>query len=537
MKKKTTKKGLLKNIFDAWSPLRNPIFRAIFIASVISNIGSWMQTTGGSWVMTSLTRSPILVAMMQTAASLPLFLFSLPAGSLADIFDRRKLLIYAQGVMLLMAAILSLLTFMHLVTPATLILLTFALGIGNAFNAPAWLAAVPETVEKKELGKALTLNSVSYNVSIAIGPALAGIMLSRIDAGWIFLLNAVSFIAVIAVLLFWKNKHETSDLPAEKLTSAMRITLRYMSHAPLLQNVLIRSGIFIAFGSAFWALLPAVARFRLHMDAGGFGILYGFMGIGSAVGATVMPRLQQRLSIDKRLPVMTVVLAIALLLLGFTDNHLLVYLAMFFIGFSWIVILSTYNIYVQTVVASWVKARAIGIYVLVIQGGLALGSIVWGVIASQLPIPETFVIAVAGLIIGMLAIFRFPLETKNEVNLTPSFHWQQPVVIHDIEHDHGPVLVSVTYTIDPANSKEFLSAVKKLGPVRRRSGSLRWGIFKDTADNSKYIENFISESWGEHLRQHKRITLYDKAVEEKVNSFQRDKKPPQVSHYIAKKML
>jgi MFS family permease len=531
------KRSVLSNILDAWSPLANPVFRAIFIASVVSNVGSWMQTTGGSWLMTSLTTSSVLVALMQTAASLPLFLFSLPAGSLADIFDRRKLLIYAQVLMLIMAAILSFLTFIHMVTPLTLIVLTFALGIGNAFNAPAWLAAVPETVGKKDLSKALTLNSVSYNVSIAIGPAIAGLMLSRVDTGWIFLLNAVSFIAVIGVLLFWKNKHETSALPAEKLSGAMRATIRYMFHAPLLQNVLIRSGIFIAFGSSFWALLPAVARFRLHMDAGGFGILYGFMGIGAAVGATVMPRIQKKLSIDLRLPVITIVFGIALLMLGYLTQSLLIYLAMFLVGFAWIVILSTFNIFVQSVVAGWIKARAIGIYVLVIQGGLALGSIGWGIVADHYSIPQTFLFSVIGLLAGLLAIRRFPLETKNEINLLPSLHLQQPVVLHDIHHDQGPVLISIVYTIDPKNSGEFMEVAKKLGAVRKRSGSIRWGIFKDTADHSRYIENFITASWGEHLRQHHRLTVYDKAVEDKVKSFQKGSTPPPVFHYIAKKML
>jgi MFS family permease len=266
-------------------------------------------------------------------------------------------------------------------------------------------------------------------------------------------------------------------------------------------------------------------------------MLYACMGVGSLVGATIMPKLKKMLSIDKRVALMTLVFAVALLLLGTVTNLLAVLVAMFFIGFSWIIVLSTFNIYVQSVVATWVKARAIGIYILIIQGGIALGSVIWGAIASHYTIPETITLAFAGLVLSLIAILRFPLGIKERLDTQPSLHWPQPVVIHDIDNNHGPVLVSVKYTIDPKNAKEFEKAAKALGPIRRRSGSLRWGIFKDTTNNSHYLETFVTESWGEHLHQHNRLTISDKAIEDRVNAFQKDNKPPEVTHYIAKKML
>ena len=358
----------------AWSPLRRPLFRALWIAAVASNIGTWMQNVGAAWLMTLLAPSPTMVALVQAATSLPFFLVALPAGAIADLIDRRRLLLITQGWMLAAAAALGLLTFADATTPWLLLALTFALGLGAAMNAPAWQAIIPELVSGDEVRAAVTLNGVGYNLARATGPALGGLIVGALGPAAVFILNALSFLGVMIVLYGWNRPVGKSALPAEDVFGAMRSGIRYIRHAPALRAVLSRTAVFILGGSALWALLPLAARQELSLGATGYGLLLGCLGTGAVIGAALLPRLQQRLSTDRFLAGATLLFAVATATPSYIRSFGLVSSALIIGGAAWITIMSTFNVGVQVTVPSWVRARALAVYGLVFQGGTAAGS-------------------------------------------------------------------------------------------------------------------------------------------------------------------
>src|SRR4051794_8791099 len=300
-----------------WSPLRHPVFRSVWTASVASNTGTWMQSVGAAWLMTSLTPSPLLVALMQTATSLPVFLVGLPAGALADVVDRRKLLLVTEAWMLLTALALGLLTLAGLISAWTLLVFTFVLGLGAALNGPAWQAIIPELVERQELQSAVALNSAGFNLARALGPALGGLVVAIAGPAAVFLLNAGSFLGVLAAIFRWRPSQVPSDAPPEDMLGATTAGMRYVRHAPALQAVLVRIGIFVLGASALWALLPVMARHELGLDATGYGIVLGSLGFGAVGGALLLPRLRRSLSIDSMTAAATVVFAVATLALAY----------------------------------------------------------------------------------------------------------------------------------------------------------------------------------------------------------------------------
>jgi MFS family permease len=520
-------------VASTWSPLRNPIFRALWVATVVSNIGTWMHNVGAAWLMTSLAPSPTMVALVQAATSLPVFLVGLPAGALADMVDRRRFLLVTQDWMLVAAAVLGALTLADLVTPWGLLVLTFALGLGAAMNAPAWQAIVPELVPRSELHTAIALNSIAFNIARVIGPALGGLVIAGLGSGAVFLLNAISFLGVMIVLYRWQRFPQESHVPAEHITGAIRAGLRYVRHAPALRIVLVRSCVFILCGSALWALLPLVARGELGLDATGYGVLLGSLGAGAIAGAIVLARIRQRLASDPLVAVATVLFAAATLLLASTRNVALLCGVMAMAGMAWMALMSTLNAAAQTTVPAWVRARAMAVYLLLFQGGMAVGSTLWGAVASHVGIPLALFYAALGLIVGLAVMVRYRLTTDDEVDLTPSMHWHDPPVASELRLEDGPVLVTVEYHIDPQRMPEFVQAMQALRLVRRRDGAIRWGLFSDTANPSRCVETFVVESWAEHLRQHERFTMTDRIAEEQVRAFHIGEEPPKVSHLLS----
>lgn len=513
-------------------PLRQPLFRSLWIASIASNIGTWMQNVGGAWLMTSLTPSPLMVALMQTATSLPVFLVGLPAGALADIVDRRRLLLFWQTWMLVAAALLGILTLFGATTPGILLGLTFALGLGSAMNAPAWQAIVPELVSRAQLTTAVTLNSAGFNVARAVGPALGGIIVAAASPAAVFLLNAASFLGVIAVIYFWQRQPRKSALPAERIVGAIRAGLRYMHHEPALRAVLVRTAVFIFSASGLWALLPLVAKKELKLGSFGYGVLLGCLGIGAVIGAFLLPKVRRKLSTHNLIIAATIIFALATLALAYVRNLGLVGAALMMGGLAWTTTMSSLNASTQLAVAPWVQARSLGFYQLVFQGGLASGSVVWGIIAERWGNSVALSGAALGLIVGLLAAIRYRLIAGEKLDLSPSLHWGEPIVLIDVQLEHGPVLITIEYRIDPEKGQDFTDAIHALSHVRLRDGAIRWSIWRDTADPGRYVETYVLESWGEHLRQHQRFTVSDRVCENKVRSFHIGEKPPIVSHLI-----
>jgi MFS family permease len=522
-----------------FEPLRSALFRNLWIASTISNLGGWMQDTAGTWLMTLLTTSPLLIALMQTAASLPVVMLGLLAGATADIFDRRRLLLFWQTWMLAAVGLLSVLTFLNIISPWVLLTLTFLLNVGTAMNSPAWQAIMPELVPREELPEAVSLNSAGFNLARALGPALGGLAIAAFThadtgAACTFLLNSLSFVGVILVLYQWKRKPLfKSALPAERIYGSMRAGLRYVQYAPLLKAALARAFLFTIFVSAVWSLLAVVAARDLHQGALGYGILNGSMGLGAVIGATALPRVRRKFSADEIIAVSSGVFIGTLLILAFLHYPLVIIPVLLCAGFAWTSTMSTLNLAVQVSVPSWVQARALGTYQMVFAGGMAVGSVIWGVIAEHISTPVSLAAAAGGLLITL------PLSRRLHVlrGELPDFRpfrskFLPPQLAIEPEMSDGPVRILIDYYVDPEDYNAFVQAIHELRDVRLRDGAMRWGIFQDANDPRRLNESFIMESWIDYLRQRERFTASDRTVRDRVVSLHRGEEPPRTTHTI-----
>jgi len=513
--------------------MRHRLFFAIWIAGLASNVGTWMQNVGAAWLMTSLSPSPLMVSMIQTATSLPIFMLALPAGALADVVDRRRLLILSQGWMLVAAALLGVLTMRGAVTTSAVLVLSFALGMGAALGAPAWQAIMPEIVAREELTAAIALNGINFNLARAVGPAIGGLIVALMGAGATFILNAVSFLGVLAVLYAWKREHAPGILPAERVMGAIRTGLRYVRHAPPLRAVLVRTGAVMAGGAAMWAVLPLIARHQLGLSATGYGGLLAAFGAGAVGGGAALPWINRRLSRDAVVSASAMVFAGMSLGLAWLHNLPAVYLVMAAGGAGWIAAMSELNVAAQLAVPQWVQGRALACYQMIIQGGLALMAIVWGGLAEHIGVPWTMTTAAAALILSTATALRWPIGEAQTLVLDPAPLLPMPIVDARVGPDSGPVMITIEYRIDPARVMEFRHVMSAIRILRRRDGANFWGLFFDAADPECYREYFVVDSWIEHLRQHGRATLADQELLDHAREFHRGEGAPTVTHQIA----
>ncbi|MCG6896237.1 MAG: MFS transporter [Thiocapsa sp.] len=518
---------------SAWSPLRLSVFRWLWIATLASNIGTWMHDVGAGWLMTSLSPSAVMVALVQTATSLPIFLLALPAGALSDIVDRRRYLIVVQVWMALVAAFLAILALTDEVTAWTLVALTFAMGVGTAMMMPAWAAVTPELVPRVQLQPAIALNSLGINVARAIGPALAGVIVSLWGTGAVFALNALSYVGVIWVLVRWRRQAPPGVLPSERFLGALRAGLRFARHAPALQAAVIRGLGFFLFASASWALLPLVARSLANGGPQAFGILVAMVGVGAVAGALLLPRLHERVSRDALVAGATVLYAVAMLALSSLDRLWLLALAMVVAGVAWISILSSLQVAAQMALPDWVRSRGLAVFMAAFMGSMALGSLLWGKVADLAGIATSLQIAAVGLVAAVALTWHWRISGFETVSLSPSMHWPAPIVHAGVTHDRGPVLVTIQYQAAPDRVDAFLSSLRMLGQRRRRDGAIAWAIYEDTERPNHFIESFCVESWLEHLRQHERVTDDDRALQDRIRGLLAEGRAPRVSHYVA----
>lgn len=515
-----------------WSPLRQPVFRALWIASAVSNIGTWMHDVGAAWLMTDLSPSPVLIALMQAASSLPFFLLALPAGAIADVVDRRKMLLLTQGWMLLVAALLGILTLANITNPWLLLVLTFALSLGSAMNMPVWQAVTPELVAKEELPQAVTLSGIVVNLSRSIGPALAGIIIAQAGTGAVFLLNAASFVGVMLVIYQWQRTPTNSALPTERVVGAIQAGVRYVRYAPVFQTVLIRTGVYIFFGSALFALLPLLGRHELKLDAFAYGIILGFWGIGGLSGAFILPKLRQKFSIDQIVALSSVVMGVMMLGLASVRSLYIVCALMFLVGIASLSVMVSLSVSAQTSVAAWVRARALAVHLLLFQGFMTLGSLLWGTVAQRTSISLALTGAGVGLIVSALLTMGYRLRCAEILDLSASLHWHQPIHAFEPCPNDGPVLITLEYRIDPVNAEEFNQAMQALSKIRRRDGAIQWGLYQDLSNPSRFVETLLVESWAEHKRQFERVTNSDRIIEEHARAFHIGDEPPKVSQMI-----
>lgn len=518
----------------AWAPFRHGVFAVLWTATVISNVGTWMNEVGAGWLMTSLAPSPLMVALVQTATTLPVFLFALPAGALADIVDRRRLLIITQSLMAATAGLFGLLVWSEAVTASLLLLFTFLLGTGAAFVAPAWQAIVPSLVPKSDLQPAIVLNSVGINISRAVGPALAGFIIVAIGLAAPFALNALSFIGVIAALLWWRPPAAPpATLPAERFWSAIRTGLRYARSSGPLKATLLRAVAFFLFASAFWALLPVIARTVLDGGASLFGILLGSVGLGAVVGALFLPRLKAALGPDRLVALGTASAAGVMVLVGLVHDPLAAGIGSFVFGASWIAVLSSLNVSAQLSLPEWVRARGLSVFLTVFFGSMSLGSALWGQAATVFGISAALISAAAAAMLAIPLTWRARLQRGAAPDLAPSMHWPEPLVSGEVQSDRGPVMTMVEYDIEPADTPRFLAVLHEFSRARRRGGAFAWRVFEDAARPGRFIECFLESSWLEHLRHHCRVTEDDRRLQEQLWAFHRGPDKPKVSHLLA----
>jgi len=516
-----------------WIAFRHRVFTVVWIATVVANVGTWMYNAASGWLMTSLAADPLTVSLVQVANNLPMFLFALPAGALADIVDKRRFLIGSEIVLTVLAAISAALVWLDLINPSILLLFTFLLGAGAAFTAPAWQSVVPQLVPKQDLAAAVASNGVGVNISRAIGPALGGVIISGLGIAAPFWLNALSNFAVIGALLWWRPPSSPGGrLPAERLASAIVIGFRHARFNPNLRATLIRAVAFFFFASAYWALLPLVARSQIAGGPELYGLLLGAIGIGAVAGAFMVPVLKAALGPDRLVAVGTLGTALSLTLLGIARDSALGLVACVVAGISWIAVLATLNVSVQVSLPDWVRGRGLAMFVTVFFGAMTAGSAVWGQLASMLDLPAAHFIAATGALVGIALTWRWKLQSGAGVDLAPSMHWPAPVLAIDVEPDRGPVLVTIEYRIDPQKSYAFLAAIRNLGQERRRDGAYAWDVFEDAAEKGRFLETFMVASWLEHLRQHQRVTNADRVVQDAIRQCDAAAEP-KVTHFVA----
>jgi len=398
-----------------WAPLREPLFRSLWVAAVISYTGTWMQNVGAGWLMTQLTTSPLMVGLVQAASTLPVFLVILPAGALADMVDRRRLLLITQGWMVIAAGALGVMSLIGCITPWILLSFTFLLGLGAVMNDPAWQAITPEIISRERHAPAVALNSVGFNVARAIGPALGGLVIAAAGSGVAFLLNALSFFGVIFFLYRWKRPHDGA-MESGRVRDAILAGIRYGRGAPVVRCVLIRTAAFSLGASALLALLPLVAR---PHGATGYGLLLGSFGLGALAGAAVLPRLRSSLSVDGVVAFAVIVFALMTFAAGNVRGFGWLGLVMFVSGTAWIAILACLNVAAQTMSPSFLRARALSLYLLVLQGGMAIGSALWGALADRVGVPTALLGAALALVCGLAIVRQYRL-TAHELEMAPA---------------------------------------------------------------------------------------------------------------------
>jgi MFS family permease len=505
----------------------------LWIASVVSNIGGWMQAVGSAWLMTSLSSSPLMVTMVQFAGSLPIVLLSLPAGALADTGNRRVILLVSQLWMLIAAALMACLAIGRELTPGGLLSLTAVLSLGTALMGPAFQAVITEVVPESQMSSAVSLNSAGFNLARAAGPALGGLVLAKAGSGATFMLNAFSFLAVIVVLLKWRPRsRRKSVLPAERFVGAIRGGLRYVQYAPALRIVLCRTACFVFMGSALWALLPLVVRNEFRFGPSAYGVALGALGTGAVIGALAMPVLKEKLSPELIVSGSMAVFGVVTGLSAILRSYPFLLLALVAGGVAWLMLLSVLNVAVRTVVPGWIEARALATNLIAFQGATALGSLWWGFV-SLLGLRQALLSAGIGMLLSLLLAIRYPLNTIAAVNTAPAPPWPAPPPVDPSQQETSPALITIRYEVEPSRSLEFRKVMHRLELSRRRYGAICWGLFADPARPGAYMEQFLVESWLEHRRQHERTVADDRALQEIIGDMQTSPDFPVVTHFIA----
>ena len=524
-----------------WSPLRNHVFLSLWLAAAVSFVGFEIRNYAAPLLMLDFKKhlgiSSSMAAYTQTASFLPIFLLVLLAGALADVLDRRKLLIVMHIWITLVAGALGLLTMAHLMTPWLLLGFLFLIGVGFAVNNPVYLAVLPELVERKEVRSALALNGVSLNIARVLGPALGGAIIylvgKRYDGkGAAFLATAISMIGVILVLWRWKPAVRLKPAHPESVARAIRTGFRYAWFSPRLRAILIRVFLFIFFAGTLFPFAAIIGRDNLKLTDGLVAVMMVCLGIGAIVGVYFMQAIQRGIGIEPSVAICSALYGLAMLGVAAAPSLTTACATMLVAGFNWVIVPTNFNIATQLAVPAWVKGRALSMYVLVLYGSMAAGPAVFGKLSNSIGPRWALAYAAGGVLVGMIAILWFRLTPRQAEDFTPSKHWPKPIVAAEPDAQRGPVMVNIEYQIDPLRGGEFSAVMHELRLERLRDGANHWSLWYDAAVAGRYIETFIVHSWAEHLRLHERTTRDHAAVEARARAFHLPAAPPAINHFI-----
>jgi MFS family permease len=499
---------------NPFAPFRYQLFRRLWIASLLSNFGGMIQSVGAAWLMTSIAPGAEMVALVQTAVTLPLVLFSLPSGALADIFDRRTLMLVSQVIMFLVSAMLAVLTYLGLTTPAILLASTFLLGSGASLYAPAWQSSIVDQLPPDALDQAVAMNGVNFNIARSLGPAIGGLIVAAAGAAAAFVVNALTYVPLIFTLARWKRPPSERALPPETVGSAIRSGLRYVRLSPALIATLVRGSLFGLCGSAVPALAPVLAKSVLGGGPITYGLLLGGFGLGAVGGAFGRPLLTASRSTLLRHS--TIVFAAAPFVLGWSTSLWLSIPAMALAGAAWMISLSGLGVLIQLATPRWVVGRAISMHQMAIFAGMALGSALWGVAARHSGVQPALLMAGGAMAATLLVELRFRLPDVEQLDLSPVRLRPIDDLAGPVASTDGPIMVTIEYRVKPADSEAFLAAVEELGRIRRRDGARRWSIVQDVDNPELWSERFHSATWLDHLRRQVRFTVADAAVRDRV---------------------
>jgi MFS family permease len=515
---------------SAWDPIKVPVFRMLWLTWLAANTCMWMNDVAAAWLMTSMTTSPIWVALVQTASTLPVFMLGLPSGALADILDRRRYFIMTQFWVAVVAVLLCVVVISGIMTPALLLALTFANGVGLAMRWPVFAAIVPELVKRAHLPAALALNGVAMNASRIIGPLLAGAIIASAGTEYVFVLNAVLSVISGLVIMRWRRAHVPSPLGRERLVSAIRVGVQFVMQSSRLRAVLLRVSLFFLHSTALLALLPLIARNLHGGDAGTFTLLLASMGVGAIVAALNLARLRQLMPRDTLVLRSTIAQSLATVIVAFAPNIYIAVPAMVLNGAAWIACANSLSVSAQLSLPDWVRARGMSIYQMAIMGASAAGAALWGQIATLTTVAIGLTVAaISGTLTMLIAQRRIGGDLSIEEDLTPSREFKVP------QHDApgvGQVVVTIEYVIDPVRSPEFHLLMQESRRSRLRQGALQWELLRDIAKPGRYLEQITDESWTEHLRRFDRVTASDVSLRERKLAFHLPEDPPVVTRHI-----
>lgn len=513
---------------SGWAPLRSEAFRRLWLAQFTSNVGSWMQTVGAQWVMTSLTGSALLLSAIPAAGSIPVLLLVVPAGALGDLVDRRRLIVISQATMLIAAVALAVFAVAGSLTPWVLLGFLFVIGVGGAASAPTWQTLQPELVPPEDRLQAIALGSVNQNLARAVGPAIGGVLLAATSAAAVFLANAVSFLAVLGAVAVVAVPVRKLTLPREHAVAAIRAGGRFVGNSSVLLALIVRSIAFVFLAGAIWALLPLVARERLGLGSAGYGLLLACVGVGALVAATSGPAVKRRLAPRAIYALACLIVAGASALLALTHSVAVAAIALIAAGASWITGLGLLGAAYQSQLPAWVKARAFAYYLVAFQGANGIGALCLGAIAQASTVSTAFLVVGGGLAVSALVTWPLALPASAAAEDLMAEPLPLPEVDHVIED--GPVLVTVDYALAPGNVDAFLDVARELRRVRRRTGAIRWHLHRDLEDTDLLTEAFLVGSWQEHERQHARLERRDRDVLEQIDALLRAGRPRRAHH-------